>query len=42
MSLRGISEAKLRKMLERKSEDTENFASPDMRGKSKFVIIIFY
>ena len=42
MSLRGISEAKLRKMLERKSEDTENFACPDMRGKSKFVIIIFY
>ena len=41
-SLHGISESKLKEILKQKSAPTENIAHPDMRGKSKFVIIIFY
>ena len=42
MSIHGIGEGKLRKITAEKSKPSENLASPDMRGKSKFVIIIFY
>ena len=42
MSIHGIGEGKLRKILAEKRKPSETLASPDMRGKSKFVIIIFY
>ena len=40
MSIHGIKEGKLRKVMEMKKESPENIALPDMRGKSKFGLII--
>ena len=40
MSIHGIKEGKLRKVMEMKKQSPENVAHPDMRGKSKFGLII--
>ena len=42
MSIHGISESRVKQIKKMKDEPTENVAVPDRRGKSKFVIIIFY
>ena len=42
MSIHGISESRVKQIKKMKDEPTENVALPDRRGKSKFVIIIFY
>ena len=39
-SIHGIKEGKLRRIMEMKKESPENVALPDMRGKSKFGLII--
>ena len=39
-SIHGIKEGKLRKIMEMKKDSPENVALPDMRGKSKFGLII--
>ena len=40
MSIHGIKEGKLRIIMGMKKESPENIAHPDMRGKSKFGLII--
>ena len=40
MSIHGIKEGKLRIIMGMKKGSTENIAQPDMRGKSKFGLII--
>ena len=40
MFIHGIKEGKLRIIMEMKKESSENIAKPNMRGKSKFGLII--
>ena len=40
MSIHGIKEGKLRIIMAMKNKSPENIAQPDMRGKSKFGLII--